>query len=141
MRYDLSQSFPLITTNEVFWKGVANELSLILRGQTNAQLLSDKEVKIRGGNASRKFLDKMGLTEREEWDLGPIHGFQWRHFGAEYKTMHEEYTDQGVDQIADVIKQLKQNPDSRMMLISAWNPEATKKMAVAPCQILAQFYV
>jgi thymidylate synthase len=72
MRYDLSQSFPLITTNEVFWKRVAKELSWILRGETNAQLLSDKEVKICGGNASRKFLDKMSLTEREEWDLGPI---------------------------------------------------------------------
>ena len=60
-------------------------------GETNAKLLSDKKIKIWDGNASRQFLDKLGLTDREEWDLGPVYGFQWRHFGAEYKTMHDNY--------------------------------------------------
>lgn len=97
MRYDLSESFPLLTTKDVFWRGVAEELIWFVNGETNAKLLSDKKIKIWDGNASREFLDKIGLTEREEWDLGPVYGFQWRHFGAEYQTMHDNYEGLGVD--------------------------------------------
>ena len=68
-----------------------------VNGETNAKLLSDKKIKIWDGNASREFLDNIGLTDREEWDLGPVYGFQWRHFGASYKTMHDNYEGQGVD--------------------------------------------
>jgi dihydrofolate reductase/thymidylate synthase len=75
MRYDLSQSFPLLTTKDVFWRGVAEELIWFVRGETNAKLLSDKKIRIWDGNASREFLDNLGLTEREEWDLGPVYGF------------------------------------------------------------------
>lgn len=124
MRYDLSQSFPLLTTKDVFWRGVAEELIWFVRGETNAKLLSDKKIKIWDGNASREFLDNLGLTEREEWDLGPVYGFQWRHFGAEYKTMHDSYEGQGVDQLAWIIKTLKNDPTSRRILLSAWNPAA-----------------
>lgn len=97
MRYDLSQSFPLLTTKDVFWRGVAEELIWFVKGETNAKLLSDKKIRIWDGNATRDFLDKQGLTDREEWDLGPVYGFQWRHFGAEYKTMHDDYEAQGYD--------------------------------------------
>jgi dihydrofolate reductase/thymidylate synthase len=75
MRYDLSESFPLLTTKDVFWRGVAEELIWFVNGETNAKLLSDKKIRIWDGNASREFLDKIGLTEREEWDLGPVYGF------------------------------------------------------------------
>jgi dihydrofolate reductase/thymidylate synthase len=75
MRYDLSESFPLLTTKDVFWRGVAEELIWFLRGETNAKKLSDKKIRIWDGNASREFLDKIGLKEREEWDLGPVYGF------------------------------------------------------------------
>jgi len=92
MRYDLEESFPILTTKDVFWRGVAEELIWFVQGNTNAKLLSDKKVKIWDGNASREFLDKIGLGHREEWDLGPVYGFQWRHFGAEYKDMHADYT-------------------------------------------------
>jgi len=91
MRYDLSQSFPLLTTKDTFWRGVAEELVCFLNGETNAKLLNEKKIRIWDGNASREFLDKIGLEDREEWDLGPVYGFQWRHFGAEYKTMHDNY--------------------------------------------------
>mmetsp|Transcript_48682 Transcript_48682/g.35844 ORF Transcript_48682/g.35844 Transcript_48682/m.35844 type:complete len:83 (-) Transcript_48682:549-797(-) len=82
MRFDLAHSFPLLTTKDVFWRGVAEELIWFVNGNTNAKLLSDKKIRIWDGNASREFLDKNGLTDREEWDLGPVYGFQWRHFGA-----------------------------------------------------------
>ena len=92
MRYDLEESFPILTTKDVFWRGVAEELLWFVKGETNAKLLSDKKIKIWDGNASREFLDKIGLKDREEWDLGPVYGFQWRHFGADYQTMHDDYT-------------------------------------------------
>ena len=75
MRYDLSESFPLLTTKDVFWRGVAEELIWFVKGETNAKKLSDKKIRIWDGNASREFLDKIGLKEREEWDLGPVYGF------------------------------------------------------------------
>jgi dihydrofolate reductase/thymidylate synthase len=112
-----------------------------VQGNTNAKLLSDKKVKIWDGNASREFLDKIGLGHREEWDLGPVYGFQWRHFGAEYKDMHADYSGQGMDQLAEVINQIKTQPTSRRILMSAWNASDLKKMALPPCHILAQFYV
>ena len=107
MRYDLSQSFPLLTTKDVFWRGVAEELIWFVRGETNAKKLSDKKIKIWDGNASREYLDKIGLVNREEWDLGPVYGFQWRHFGAEYGTMHDDYEGKGIDQLSSLIKTLK----------------------------------
>jgi thymidylate synthase len=97
MRFDLSESFPLLTTKDVFWRGVAEELLWFVGGKTNAKILSDKKIRIWDGNASRDYLNKIGLTNREEWDLGPVYGFQWRHFGAAYTDMHANYTNQGVD--------------------------------------------
>ena len=97
MRFDLSESFPMLTTKDVFWRGVAQELIWFLKGDTNAKNLSDMKIRIWDGNASREYLDRIGLTEREEWDLGPVYGFQWRHFGAEYRSMHDDYSGQGVD--------------------------------------------
>ena len=83
----------------------------------------------------------MGLTEREEGDLGPVYGFQWRHFGAEYKDMHADYTGQGVDQLADVIDKIKNRPDDRRMIMCAWNAHDLPLMALPPCHCLVQFYV
>ena len=89
----------------------------------------------------QEFLDARGLTHREEGDLGPVYGFQWRHFGAEYVDMHADYTGKGVDQLAAVINTLKTNPTDRRMVISAWNPAALKDMALPPCHMFCQFYV
>lgn len=141
MRFDLSQSFPVLTTKDVFWRGLAEELFWFIKGDTNAKNLSDKKIKIWDGNASREFLDSIGLKDREEWDLGPVYGFQWRHFGAEYGTMHDDYSGQGVDQLAEVIKQIKTQPTSRRIVMTAWNPNAIPKMALPPCHIMAQFHV
>jgi dihydrofolate reductase / thymidylate synthase len=92
MRFNLRESFPLLTTKRTFWRGVAEELLWFISGCTDARVLSDKGVHIWDGNGSREFLDSRGLHEREAMDLGPVYGFQWRHFGAEYGTMHDDYT-------------------------------------------------
>jgi len=133
--------FPLLTTKRVFWRGVAEELLWFIAGSTNAKLLQDKKIHIWDGNASREFLDKSGLSHREVGDLGPVYGFQWRHFGAEYKDMHTDYSGAGVDQLAEVIKAIKTKPEDRRIILSAWNPAALKEMALPPCHMFAQFYV
>ena len=108
---------PLLTTKKVFIKGVIEELLWFIKGSTNAKELSQKGVKIWDGNSSREFLDKNGFTEREEGDLGPIYGFQWRHFGADYKDMHADYTGQGIDQLKEVIYKIKHSPNDRRIIM------------------------
>uniref|UniRef100_A0AAA9SJR7 Thymidylate synthase n=2 Tax=Bos TaxID=9903 RepID=A0AAA9SJR7_BOVIN len=89
-RYNLRDEFPLLTTKRVFWKGVLEELLWFIKGSTNAKELSSKGVKIWDANGSRDFLDGLGFSDRAEGDLGPVYGFQWRHFGAEYKDMDSD---------------------------------------------------
>ncbi|KAG6705016.1 hypothetical protein I3842_07G161000 [Carya illinoinensis] len=142
MRFNLRRSFPLLTTKRVFWQGVVEELLWFISGSTNAKVLQEKDVHIWDGNASRDFLDRhIGLSDREEGDLGPIYGFQWRHFGARYTNMHADYTSQGFDQLSDIIDKIKNRPDDRRIILSAWNPQDLKLMALPPCHIFAQFYV
>jgi len=141
MRFNLRESFPLLTTKRVFWRGLAEELVWFISGSTNANELSAKKINIWDGNGSKEFLTNMGLGHREAGDLGPVYGFQWRHFGAEYKDMHTDYTGQGVDQLAEVINQIKTNPNSRRIIMSAWNPTDLKEMALPPCHAMCQFYV
>ena len=142
LRFNLSNgTFPLLTTKKVFMKGILHELLWFIRGSTNAKLLSEKGVKIWEGNGSREYLDSLGLTDRREGDLGPVYGFQWRHFGAEYKDCDSDYSNQGFDQLAEVINTLKTNPYDRRIIMSAWNPPAFKEMALPPCHVFCQFYV
>ena len=141
MRFDLRKSFPLLTTKRVFWRGVVEELLWFMRGSTNAKELQEKNVRIWDGNGSREYLDSIGLTDREEGDLGPVYGFQWRHFGAEYSNMHADYTGQGIDQLEQVIDKIKNNPNDRRIVLTAWNPAALKEMALPPCHMMCQFYV
>lgn len=141
MRFNIRESFPLLTTKRVFWRGVLEELLWFIKGSTNANELSEKKVHIWDANGSRQFLDKIGFTEREEGDLGPVYGFQWRHFGAEYKDMYTDYTGQGVDQLANVIETIKSDPNSRRIMMCAWNAKDICQMALPPCHALCQFYV
>ncbi|XP_066273650.1 thymidylate synthase-like isoform X2 [Branchiostoma lanceolatum] len=140
-RYSLRGQFPLLTTKRTFWRGVAEELLWFVRGSTNGKELSDKNVHIWDANGSRDFLDKRGLSHYEEGDLGPVYGFQWRHFGAEYKDRYSDYSGQGVDQLAQVIHTIKTDPDNRRIIMSAWNPPDLPKMALPPCHAFVQFYV
>jgi len=142
MRFSLrDNTMPLLTTKRTFWRGIAEELLWFIKGDTSAKSLQEKNIHIWDGNGSREYLDSIGLTDREEGDLGPVYGFQWRHFGAEYKTMHDDYTGQGVDQLKKLVHTLKNNPNDRRMILSAWNPAAFHLMALPPCHMFAQFYV
>jgi len=137
----IADVMPLLTTKRVFWRGVAEELLWFIHGCTNANVLKEKNVHIWDGNSSREFLDNLGLTDREEGDLGPVYGFQWRHFGAKYGTMHDDYSGKGVDQLQQVINTIKSDPTSRRIIMTAWNPSDIPIMALPPCHCLAQFYV
>lgn len=141
---------PLLTTKRVFTRGIIEELLWFIKGSTSSKELSEKGVRIWDGNGSKEFLEKVGLGHREEGDLGrklvllssffvfhsenltsasdgwvAVYGFQWRHFGAEYKTAKDDYTGQGVDQLAEVIHKIKNNPTDRRIILSAWNPAGT----------------
>ncbi len=142
MRFTLRDgTLPLLTTKKTFFRGVAVELLWFISGDTSNMTLHAQNVSIWNGNSTREYLDSVGLRDREVGDLGPIYGFQWRHFGAEYRTMRDSYEGQGVDQLAEVVRQIKHDPDSRRILLTAWNPTALKQMALPPCHLLAQFYV
>ncbi|EEA25279.1 Thymidylate synthase [Talaromyces marneffei ATCC 18224] len=132
---------PLLTTKRVFLRAVIAELLWFIEGNTSSIALNEVGVKIWDGNGSREFLDNLGLTHREVGDLGPVYGFQWRHFGAEYKDAKADYTGEGVDQIADIIHKLRNNPYDRRMILTAWNPKDLKLMVLPPCHMFAQFYV
>lgn len=132
---------PLLTTKRVFLRGVLAELLWFISGSTSSLPLSEAGIKIWDGNGSREFLDSRGLGHREVGDLGPVYGFQWRHFGAEYVDAKTDYTGKGVDQLAEVIRKLKETPYDRRIILSAWNPADMDKMALPPCHMFAQFYV
>eukprot|EP00915_Cephaloidophora_sp_WS-2016_P005495 GHVH01007316.1.p1 GENE.GHVH01007316.1~~GHVH01007316.1.p1 ORF type:complete len:427 (+),score=43.52 GHVH01007316.1:101-1381(+) len=141
MRFSLADGvFPLLTSKRVFWRGVVEELLWFIRGETNSNTLAEKGVKIWDGNSSREFLDARGLQHREEGDLGPIYGFQWRHYGCKYDTYHTDYSKKGIDQLQDVIDKLKTNPADRRMIVCSWNVSDLDDMALPPCHCLFQFY-
>jgi len=141
MEFDISKCIPFLTTKKLAWKTVLRELLWFISGNTDNKTLQDKKVGIWNGNSTREYLDSIGLTERAEGDLGPIYGFQWRHFGADYSDCHTDYTGKGVDQLQNVIDLIRNDPDSRRIILSAWNPKAQPEMALPPCHILAQWYV
>jgi thymidylate synthase len=116
-------------------------LSRTAQGNTNANDLAAKDIHIWDGNGSQDFLESRGLGHREPGDLGPVYGFQWRHFGAKYEDMHTNYTGKGVDQLQDCIDKIINNPEDRRIIMSAWNPADLDEMALPPCHMFCQFYV
>ena len=134
---------PVLTTKKVAIKTCLKELLWFIQGQTNNELLKKQNVHIWDLNGNREFLDSRGLQHYQEDDLGPIYGFQWRHFNAKYENCNNDYKNKGVDQLQKVIDDLK-NPEtrySRRHVISAWNPSMIDEMALPPCHILFQFHV
>lgn len=121
MRFDLKEGFPVITTKKLHLRSIIHELLWFLKGDTNIKYLQDNSVRI-----WNEWADEHG-------DLGPVYGKQWRSWeGANGKT---------VDQISEVINQIKNNPDSRRLIVNAWNVAEIDDMALAPCHCLFQFYV
>jgi len=140
MIFDLSEGFPLLTTKKMGYKTILRELLWFISGSTSNQALNDVNVHIWDKNASREFLDSRGLKNNPVGDLGPVYGFQWRNFGASYFGMHYKY-ENGVDQLKYVIDQIKNDPSSRRIILSAWNPTDLDKMALPPCHVMCQFNV
>ena len=139
--FDLRNQFPLLTTKKMYWKGIVQELLWFILADTNSKHLEETGVNIWKGNSNREFLDKRGLETYEEGDCGPIYGFQWRHFGASYDGMHANYDGKGVDQLQNCIDLLKNDPSSRRIFMSAWNPVQLEEMCLPPCHVSYQFYV
>ena len=141
MNFDISKSFPLLTTKKMYWKGILKELLWFINANTNSKDLEKDKVRIWKGNSTREYLDSIGLEHYEEGECGPIYGFQWRHFNAEYKGCKADYSGKGVDQLQNIIDLIKNKPTSRRMFMTAWNPGQLDEMALPPCHISYQFYV
>lgn len=138
-----NNNIPLLTTKKVAWKTCLKELVWFINGSTDNEILQKQNVKIWNGNASRDYLDSIGMTERNENDLGPVYGHQWRFFNAKYSDCKEDYTGQGIDQLINIINDLKDSKQkySRRLIMSAWNPCQLDEMALPPCHVLVQFNV
>jgi dihydrofolate reductase / thymidylate synthase len=141
--FNLRDTFPMLTTKRIFFRGIFEELMLYLRGQTDNKILNEKGLNIWNGNTSREFLDKRGLNHYEEGDMGETYGFNFRHFGGEYLGCSHQYEkgEHGFDQLANVIHLIKNDPTSRRIIISLWNPHTNHKAALPSCLCWYQFYV
>jgi dihydrofolate reductase/thymidylate synthase len=138
---DLTKGFPLLTTKKMFWKGIVEELLFFIRGHTNTKLLSDKGIRIWEGNTSREFLDKLGLNYNEG-DMGPMYGYQWRHFNKPYPETEENKHIQGIDQLKNIINEIKNDPTSRRLVLTDFNPSQVHQGVLYPCHsLIIQFYV
>jgi thymidylate synthase len=144
--HDMANGFPLLTTKKTPFKLVASELEFFIKGITDKKWLQDKNNHIwdewakpqkapYGHDAESK---KKMLEER---DLGPIYGFQWRHFNAQYENYDSDYSNQGIDQLKKIVETLKTNPRDRRMIVSAWNPIQFNEMALPPCHYAFQVTV
>lgn len=141
LRFDLTRSIPILTTKRISWKTCIKELLWFLRGETNANLLKKQGVHIWDKNTTRQFLDSNHL-DYPEGEIGPGYGFQWRNFGGEYNPHSDQHINgTGIDQLTYIIQEIKQNPFSRRLFMTAWNPLQLKQMALPPCHVSAQFYV
>lgn len=141
-KYDCSDGLvPAITTKKFAWKTCIKELLWFIRGDTDNKILQEQNVHIWDGNSTREFLDSRGLTHLRVGDLGPVYGFQWRHFGAKYIDCDMDYTGYGVDQLQMCVDMLKNDKYSRRIIMSAWNPPDLDKSALPACHVLMQWYV
>ncbi len=149
MHFDLNEGFPLLTTKRVHLKSIIHELLWFIKGDTNIKYLVDRDVRIwnewpyeafkkssdYNGETLEEFVEKIKTDDefaKKHGDLGPVYGKQWRAFGI------GEHT---VDQLKNVIEQIRTNPDSRRLIVCAWNPLVLDQMALPPCHSLFQFYV
>ncbi|PNH12522.1 Bifunctional dihydrofolate reductase-thymidylate synthase 2 [Tetrabaena socialis] len=143
LKFDLTNGkLPMVTTRFTSFRMVLLELLWFMKGSTDTRELSVQGIKIWDGNTTRDFLDARGLTDLPTGDMGAGYGFQWRHFGATYGTCHDDYTGHGVDQLNEVVRLIKEDPHSRRICMTGWNPAALGRMALPPCHsCFIQFYV
>ena len=144
LRFNLqNNTIPLLTTKKLAWKTCLKELFWFISGDTSNETLKEQNVKIWNQNASREFLDSRGLYHLVEDDLGPVYGHQWRHYNAKYYNSNINYEGKGVDQLQNVINQLKnkETRNSRRIILNAWNPIQIDEMALPPCHVMSQYIV
>ena len=144
--HDMAKGFPMLTTKKVPFKVVASELEFFIKGLTDKAWLQERNNHIWDEWCSPKKVAYGHDAETkkkmfEERDLGPIYGFQWRHFNAEYQDYQSNYSGQGVDQLKRVVDKLKTDPSDRRMIVSAWNPLRLGEMALPPCHYAFQVTV
>ena len=133
MRFSLQDNkIPLLTSKQLAWKTCLKELLWFISGSTDNSILQKQNVHIWDGDAKKA---------TKENDLGPIYGHQWRHFNADYIDCKTDYTNKGIDQLQNVINQLKNPYLSRRIILSSWNPQQLDQMVLPPCHVFAQFNV
>jgi thymidylate synthase len=134
---------PILTTKKIAHKTCLKELLWFVKGQTDNKILNEQKVHIWDGNSTKEFMESRNLSHYQEGDLGPIYGYQWRHFNAPYLSCDMDYSGKGVDQLQEVINCLKdpEKRTSRRMVVSAWNPIQLDDAVLPPCHILFQFNV
>lgn len=137
MRVDLREGFPALTTKKLHLKSIIHELLWFLRGETRVEPLQEAGVRIWNEWATAAQTARFG---RAEGDLGPVYGHQWRNFGATLRP-DGTYEPDGVDQIARLLRDIREAPHSRRLLVTGWNPKEADQVALPPCHTLFQFYV
>lgn len=137
LRFNLTDGFPLLTTKKVHLKSIVYELLWFLSGSTQVDYLQKNGVRIWNEWATA---EQTARFNRPAGDLGPVYGHQWRNYGAT-KSVDGDYHSDGVDQISQIIEQIKTNPNSRRLIVSGWNPSEAEQVALPPCHTLFQFFV
>jgi thymidylate synthase len=137
MRFDLAAGFPLLTTKKLHLRSIVHELLWFLRGETHVKPLQDAGVRIWNEWATAEQTARFG---RAPGDLGPVYGHQWRNFGATLRP-DGSYADDGVDQIKRLLHDIAENPSSRRLIVTGWNPKEVDRVALPPCHTLFQLHV
>lgn len=136
--HDMSQGFPLLTTKKVPFRNIASELQFFINGTTDKRWLQERNNHIwdewaNPQKAPYGHSDEAKKRMLEERDLGPIYGFQWRHFNADYQNFDSDYSGKGIDQLKRVVEKLKSDPNDRRMIVMSWNPQQLHIMGLPPC--------
>ncbi len=144
LSFDLEEGFPLLTTKKMFTRGIIEELLFFIKGQTDTKILEDKNVNIWKGNTNREFLDKHGKHNRREGVMGPMYGYLWRFYGAPYdeEIAGPQKNVNYIDQLHNIIEKIKEEPSSRRLLITDFDPSCVDQGVLYPCHsVILQFYV
>lgn len=144
--HDMSDGFPLLTTKSVPFRLIASELEFFIKGITDKRWLQERNNHIWDWWCTQKKIpyghdEETKKKMMEERDLGPIYGWQWRNFGANYDSFDKKPIGKGIDQLKNIVEKLKKNPNDRRMIVSAWNPVDIKDMALPPCHYCFQVIV
>lgn len=142
LEFDLTKGFPVLTYKKMFFRGIVEELLFFIRGHTDSSLLETKRINIWKGNTSREFLNSNKKEHYNTGSMGPMYGYQWRHFNAKYNYKDSRPEEEGLDQLKQVIYKIRNEPNSRRIILTDYNPLQSDEGVLYPCHsIIIQFYV